>query len=311
MPHRRTWSDLPPAVRARVEMTLGGGPRSVRSCEGGFSTSTADVLTGPADREVFVKAVRRQDNPGAWDMNHREADVLASIPHAAPVPDLLDVFEDGDWFTLVTTVAPGRMPEQPWRPEHLDATFRALDLVQGAATTASVAHLPSVPEVLGHDLRGLERVAADPPADLDPWIAARLPALAESAVRGIPALDGDLLCHCDLRASNLLVAEDGTVTVVDWAWAGRGSHLADPVQLLASIEDPTGDLGLSARLDRVLDRHAIARSVGTDALVGILGFFVDAARFEDTEVAGLQAHRVRRRDLLLPLVRRRWEDQGA
>lgn len=61
----------------------------------------------------------------------------------------------------------------------------------------------------------------------------------------------------------------------------------------------------------MLDRHEVPRSVGTDILAGILGFFVDAARHPDTEVEGLTAHRIRRRDALLPLVRARWDSTRA
>lgn len=203
MSHRRSWSELPESVRARVRSTLGGAPVAIRGCEGGFSTSTADVLTGPDGGEVFVKAVRRADNPGAWDMNRREAAVLAAVPGSAPVPTLLDVFEDEDWFTLVTTVARGRIPEQPWRADQLDAALDGLETLQETTRGARVPELRSVPELPGDDLLGFERVAADPPRDLDPWIAEHLPGLVAAAARGIPALDGDVLCHSDLRASNL------------------------------------------------------------------------------------------------------------
>lgn len=94
---------------------------------------------------------------------------------------------------------------------------------------------------------------------------------------------------------------------MDWAWASRGSRIADALQLLSSVEDPKGALGVNARVDAVLDSHELPHQVGTDVLVGVLGFFVDAARWPtDPSLPFLQRHRRARRDSLLPLVRARW-----
>ena len=50
------------------------------------------------------------------------------------------------------------------------------------------------------------------------------------------------------------------------------------------------------------------RQCGTDVLAGILGFFVDAARWpEDPRLPLLGAHRARSRDTLFALVRERWD----
>lgn len=167
--------------------------------------------------------------------------------------------------------------------------------------------LPSVAESLGEDMRGFDRVAADPPTDLDPWLASRLRALRESARRGIAALEGDTLCHSDLRADNVLVTEDAEVSLVDWAWASHGSRIADVLQLLSSVDDLDGALEVDARVDALLDRHGLPRSVGTDVLTGILAFFVDAARWpHDPALPLLGEHRRLRRDSLMRLVVRRW-----
>lgn len=124
--------------------------------------------------------------------------------------------------------------------------------------------LRTVPETLGPDMLGFDRVAEDPPADLDPWVAEHLELLRESAKRGIEALDGDTLCHSDVRADNMLIVEDGTVSFVDWAHASRGSRVAYALQLLFSVDDPHGLLDLNARVDAVLDAHGLpARSART------------------------------------------------
>ena len=72
--------------------------------------------------------------------------------------------------------------------------------------------------MLAAELHGWQRVAADPPADLDPWASSHLDQLGELAGRGLQALAGTTLVHTDIRADNLLVRADGSVVVVDWPW---------------------------------------------------------------------------------------------
>ncbi|ATG55752.1 aminoglycoside phosphotransferase [Brachybacterium ginsengisoli] len=308
MTHRLTWADLPTSVHRRLELLLGGPVTRLRSCSGGFSRSSAEIIEAASGRALFVKAVRKQDNPGAMQLNRSEAAALARIPSAAPVPALVDAFPNGDWFVLVTEVGRGAMPEEPWTAGDLSAVLAALDELQASATPCPVPDLPGVTDTLGEDMLGFDRIAADPPADLDPWIAAHLDALRAAARRGIDALDGDTLCHSDLRADNILLADDGRVSLVDWAWASRGSRTADALQLLSSIEDPDGALEVDRHVDELLVRHGRPLGEGTDVLAGILAFFADAARHPHVPAMPLLGeHRRRRRDALLTLVRRRWE----
>lgn len=285
----------------------------VRSCRGGFSRSTADIVRSAAGQELFVKAMRERENPETARMNRSEAATLSRLPSAVPAPQLLAVLTHDDWNAMVTEVAPGCMPETPWTSCQLESVLAALDSLQRAATPCPVGDAPTLVASLGPDMLGFERVAEDPPEVLDPWVRSRLPHLCLSAREGIAALEGDTLCHSDLRSDNILITERGIVSLVDWAWACRGSRVADALQLLSSVEDPSGTLDVSGLVDRVLARHDIAPTVGTDVLVGIPGFFVDAARKPvDPGLPALQAHRRRTRDSLLPLVRSRWDrEEGA
>ena len=67
-------------------------------------------------------------------------------------------------------------------------------------------------------MHGWAQIAADPPADLDPWAAARLPRLAELEARRHQATAGQQLLHHDARADNMIRTRDGVV-LVDWALA--------------------------------------------------------------------------------------------
>ena len=44
MTHRLTWADLPTSVHRRLELLLGGPVTRLRSCSGGFSRSTAEII---------------------------------------------------------------------------------------------------------------------------------------------------------------------------------------------------------------------------------------------------------------------------
>lgn len=308
MTHRLTWTDLPASLHRRLEDLIGAPVASTRSCSGGFSTSTAEIVRSTSGRKVFVKAVREQDNPGTMQLNRTEAAALARVPSDAPVPALLTSFTHEDWFVLVTEVAPGALPAQPWTGDQLDAVLAALDELQTTSTPCLVPGLPSLSESLGEDMCGFERVARHPPTDLDPWIAERLDLLRESARRGIEALDGDTLCHSDLRADNIVITDGGEVSLVDWAWASRGSRVADALQLLSSVDDPDGRLEVDARIDALLDLHSLPSTLGTDVITGIFAFFVDVARRPyDPSLPLLGEHRRRRRDSLRGLVVARWE----
>lgn len=307
MTRRLTWDDFPSALRGRLEALLGAPVERTRSCTGGFSPSSAEILTAHSGRELFVKAVRGRDNPGSLRLNRDEAAVLAALPATSAVPSLVDSFTEGESFVLVTEVAPGTLPEQPWTSVQLDRVLEALDDLQATSTPNPVGGLRPVTETLGPDMLGFDRVAADPPEDLGSWLRDHLDELRVAARRGIDALDGDTLCHSDVRADNILLADDGGVGLVDWAWASRGSRISDALQLLSSVEDPEEALGVNARVDAVLDAHGLPHRVGTDVLAGVLGFFVDAARRPaDPSLPLLQCHRRARRDSLLPLVRARW-----
>ncbi|WP_170957795.1 phosphotransferase [Brachybacterium timonense] len=314
MSRRLSWDDLPHALRASIEEGVLGAPViDVRSCSGGFSRSTAEIVRSTKGQELFVKAIRELENPETARLNRIEAATLSRLPSAVPAPRLLTVLTHDDWIVLVTEVAPGCMPETPWTSRQLETVLTALDSLQQAVTPCPLGDVPTLVATLGPDMLGFERVTEDPPEGLDPWIQSRLPRLCLSARAGIAALEGDTLCHSDLRSDNILITERGVVTLVDWAWACRGSRVADALQLLSSVEDPCGTLDVSGLVDGVLARHDIAPTVGTDVLVGILGFFVDAARKPvDPGLPTLQAHRRRARDSLLTLVQSRWDrEEGA
>jgi aminoglycoside phosphotransferase (APT) family kinase protein len=271
------WRDLPSGVRDAVEAILGGTVVEAVSQPGGFSPGTADRVRTADGRRAFVKAVSPAQNDESPALHRREALVTAALPAAAPTPRLLGCHDDGTWVALVLSDVKGRHPATPWRADELARVMDTLDLLASTLTPSPVPDAPSARHSLARDFGGWRRIAAHPPADLDPWAAWHLDELAALADRGLAALDGDTLVHADIRADNLLLGPRGAVTVVDWPWACRGPVWLDRLLLLVNVRLFGGH-----DTDPLLSRCATA--TGADigdlvaALTGLAGFFADCAR---------------------------------
>ncbi len=291
---RITWHDLPPHVRAAVEDVLGAPVTAAVSQAGGFSPGTADRVVTRTGERGFVKAVSPAQNPRSAELARREAVITAALPAGAPTPALLGTFDDGEWVVLVLEDVDGRHPRTPWVADELDAAVRGLRDLARALTPAPLPDVPAAADHLAGDLGGWRRIAADPPADLDPWAAARLDELIAAADRALGSLAGDTLVHCDVRADNMLLRPDGSVVFVDWPWACRGPDWLDTALLAANVLGHGGD------------GDAVLPPGGADVVTGLTGYLLDAAR--QPAPPGLPTVRAFQRaqgDALLPWMRRR------
>jgi aminoglycoside phosphotransferase (APT) family kinase protein len=264
------WDDLPTQVRQAVTDILGSEVVEAVSQSGGFSPGTADRVRTADGRRAFVKAVSPAQNEDSPVFHRREARVTAALPAHAPAPTLLGTYDDGDWIALVLTDVEGRHPATPWRDDELANVRAALDDLAKALTPSPV-DVPSAADNLREDLTGWHRLRDDPPTGgLDDWTAANIDGLCRQAERGLAALAGDTLSHCDIRADNLLVDDDGNVTVVDWPQATRGPAWLDTLLLLINV--------------RVNGGHPDLTTIDADqedlkgVVAGLAGFFADAAR---------------------------------
>ncbi|MFG2059057.1 phosphotransferase family protein [Micromonospora sp. NPDC048930] len=271
------WTDLPEHVRSAVEELLGDRVVAAVSQDGGFSPGTADRVRTAAGRRAFVKAVSPAQNDRSPRLHRAEALVAAALPPGTPAPRLLGSYDDGDWVALVYTDVEGRHPATPWDATELTAVLSTLETMAAALTPTPVATVPTAAEQLAYDFAGWQRIVADPPADLDPWARDRLPDLCAAAERGVAALAGDTLCHLDIRADNLLLGPDGTVTVVDWPWACRGPAWLDSLLVLVNVQVHGGHDPEALLRARPLTADADPAGV-TGVLAGFAGFFLDGAR---------------------------------
>ncbi len=271
------WIDLPEPVRAAVEGIIGSPVVGAVSQPGGFSPGTADRVVTVDGRRAFVKAVSPAQNQDSPKLYRREALITAALPVSAPVPAMLGSYDDGNWIVLVLQDVEGRHPATPWRSGELRQVLITLEDLARSLTPSPLPELPPATTRMANLFGGWHRLRAHRPADLDPWAASRLDQLCDQAERGLAALGGTTLAHTDLRADNLLIDEDGAVTVVDWPWACVGPAWLDTVLLLINVRlfgghDTDALLADCASTFDADPAHLIA------VLAGTCGYFLDAAR---------------------------------
>jgi hypothetical protein len=241
---RIVWSQLPQHVRDACEEIIGDRVVESASQAGGFSPGTADRVVTAGGRRAFVKAVGASLNSRSVELARQEIHVTRALPGKIPAPRYIGSFDDGDWVAIVLEDIDGRHPRTPWVEDELDATVTALRELARTLTPSPIHDVPRAADRLDHDLRGWSRLAAEPPADLDPWIRGHLGSLQAAAERGLAALaEGDTLTHCDIRADNLLVRPDGHIIIVDWPWGCIGPDWLDRVLLAANVIVHGGDAG--------------------------------------------------------------------
>jgi len=297
--HRLTWADLPAGIRSRAERVIGGAVVEALSQAQGFSPGTADRVRTADGRGAFVKAVTPAINERSAELARQEMRITAALPDQAPTPRMLGGFDTGDWVVLILEEVAGRHPGLPWSDPDIDAVLTGLDELVAALTPAPLPDLPRAVDHLAGDFAGWERIADDPPADLDPWARESLPALRASAARGLAATaSGDTLTHCDIRADNILVRDDGRPIFVDWPWGCIGPAWLDRVLLAVNV---LVNGGTADRLVTDLDPTVV-----TDVVTGVTGYFLHTCRTPPPPgIPAVRAFQRAQADALLPWLRRR------
>jgi hypothetical protein len=273
---RIEWTEVPDAVRARVEEALGAAVVEAVNQGGGFSPGVAARCRLADGRRAFVKAVSPAQNEHACRIQRREAEVAARLPDDVPAPRLRHVVDDGTWVVLVFDDVDGRTPDEPWTWAELDVVMPAI-VELGRSATPTPVHLPSAGDkhrAIFQGWRRLRRGDGDVSA-VDDWARSRLDELATLEAGWEEAAAGETLLHADLRADNVLLGADGSVTFVDWPWACVGAAFFDPLLMLPSIglsggpapHDVVARYGLFADVDHE-DVLAVA--------VAMAGFFTRA-----------------------------------
>lgn len=248
---RPTWPDLPAPVRDAVVARLGGPVTGWTSHDGGYSPGWALTLEH-AGGSVFVK-VASTEHEVAARLHRREAVRAAALPDGVPAPAFRWIMEvpspggtDAGWVVVASDVVDGRAPRtEPWDLDDLDRLQRLArriarhEVPDGGAYPAFTDHVwPEAALLADERPPGL--------ATYDPWLAANLDRVAETASpeRQAEAFAGPHLVHGDLRADNALVVRraDGTeeAVAVDWPHAVRGAAYLDQTGMLPAVHATGG-----------------------------------------------------------------------
>jgi Ser/Thr protein kinase RdoA (MazF antagonist) len=165
--------------------------------------------------------------------HRREIAIARRLPAAAPVPRLLDAYDDGTWVALVFEEVDGALPAQPWRRDEFDRVFAAATDLARALTPAPVDASVLGPPRLGGWLTLASQDVTTELRSLSPWAADHLDVLVGLEARAGEALEGDTLLHGDLYPFNVLLTQD-RVYFVDWPHAWIGPAYCDVLTLLSS-----------------------------------------------------------------------------
>jgi aminoglycoside phosphotransferase (APT) family kinase protein len=305
---RLQWAELPEELRRQIEMRLGAPVVAAHSEAGGFSPGLAARLRLAHGERVFVKAINAARNPHTPAIHRREAAVLAQLPPAAPVPRLRWLLDDGDWVVLACDEVDGRAPALPWIEGERDRVLAALVDLATCLTPAPAGMAP-IAGRLADDFDGWRRLAAAPDprlADVDPWVHAMLPELAEQESRWPAAAVGDTLLHCDLRADNILLTSTGVV-FVDWPAACVGAAWIDLVFLLPSMAMQGGGDPEALLTGHPLARVAPAADV-TAVLCALAGYFISRSLMPPPpNIPTLRQFQRAQGQVALRWLRRRWQ----
>lgn len=224
---RRTWNELPTAVRAAVELETGPVERVEIPDTGRNSDFSATLHL--AGGRVFCKGIDDAHGPRGR-MHRHEASINQWLPSLAP--RLLWRVQAADWLLLGFEHVTGRHADlAPGSPD--------LPVVAEAVTTlarelaASRADAPRLADQWAR-LAAWRRLAKDTPDDLDEWAHDHHDQLIDWEAQAIDLADGDSVVHTDLHALNILVDGD-RASIVDWAWSRRGAPAVDIAFLVARL----------------------------------------------------------------------------
>jgi len=221
-------------VRARVERLTGASAVSWKRIERGYAPTLRWVVQLAGGGSCFVKTSVTAHTRGAL---RAEARNLAAI--TAPFAPRMIGFDDGDDPVLVLEDLSRADWPPPWEQ---GMVARALETLGDVARAPVPGHAQSL-ERLRDEFSGWRDIADDSKEFLslgfvsEAWLEHALPALRDAEARAV--LDGNELCHNDVRSDNMCFDADRMV-LVDWNHASRGNAKVDVAAWAPSLHAEGG-----------------------------------------------------------------------
>ena len=221
-------NDIPPALRLRI-------PSNVKLTypQQGMTSDVALV-----DGAGLSVAIKRCSNPIYVEWLRREHQVLKALADLdLPVPRVLDFAEiekDGErqvW--LIMSKLPGRS-----LLASLEATpHNRAELLARLGQLAKRLHGTPVPSALAAESPWIDRMLVQAEHNL-PWCDGS-PSLLGDLHQRRPSAVPEVLIHGDLALDNVLVGEDGALSLIDWSGGGQGDPRWDIALALDTQPDVT------------------------------------------------------------------------
>jgi hypothetical protein len=207
---------------ARMERALGARALGFTRVRRGYTPAERWIVALSGDTRVFAKIATSEDT-ARWVRD--EAAVYATV-EGPFLPRVLAFDDDPEQpMLLLEDLSRAHWPP-PWSGAQVATVREGLEIMHGQRP-----RLRPFAETLGAGpLHGWAAVADDPEPFLTlglataRWIEGALPALAR-AEAGAP-LEGDALCHFDVRSDNLCI-RGGAALFVDWNHASAGAPELD------------------------------------------------------------------------------------
>jgi hypothetical protein len=215
----------------RIERAIGSAPVRYELRPGGYSTADRFAVVLADGRSVFVKS---SDAPNLAGWLRREREVYAALSGSF-IPALVGWDDDG----VRPVLAIEDLSDADWTPHWNDERVAAvLSALAELADAVPPQNTPPVRESFSDLFDRWRVVESDPGPFLSvglrdrAWLDRALP-LILAAVDSAP-VDGDRVCHLDVRSDNLCF-RDGRAVLVDWNWASLANPAVDVAAWLPSL----------------------------------------------------------------------------
>jgi hypothetical protein len=221
---------VPPETRKRLQRILRSPVTSTWAVRGGYTPALRWLVALADGRSVFVK---QAIDDAVVPRLRREHSVYLHLSGewCAEVVG----FEDGEQPLLILEDLSGCVWPPPWNAQCVEAVRAALREIAMHSPPPGLGRASS----FGFAEDGWPEVARDPEPFLSlslcsqRWLDDALPVLLEAADPRL--LDGDALCHLDVRSDNLCFRTNGQAVLIDWDCAGIGNPEFDLAFWLPSL----------------------------------------------------------------------------